>query len=469
MTPPCDHCREKIEEKVTGALPPEDREALESHVRDCPDCRAYLEALQQDDRLLAAYGDAMKQRVARAERRIVEMTGTGVSELQGNLQAEPQGDAQGIEVPHRPFFRGEVLSSRWFRYAAAAVVLLGVLFVSQLWRSPQIVPVAWASVIAQVEQADDFICRWRMEMTSPRRITVEGVRYKSRLFGTRDDQFMNGELYMQTYYVPAELEQIGVDPRRKGYFRIRMDEDEFEYRAMQADAQEMVALFKEYPYRDLGQRRIDGVSAEGIELVDPEFMLGVFDSSRIRLWVDTATGWPVRLETEMSADGGSLQNEVVLYDFQWNVVLPAAEVDADIPADYELAMDIDAPVADEEHAIAGLRIHAERMDGRYPSSLTWGSAVNQMIMNPRSLGGDREEALRGLQELMRIRDTIAFYVELQKAGRDAAYHGNEVTASDLDRVLLRWRMDDGQYRVVYGDLSTQTVSPKPLAELEGAF
>lgn len=37
---------------------------------------------------------------------------------------------------------------------------------------------------------------------------------------------------------------------------------------------------------------------------------------------------------------------------------------------------------------------------------------------------------------------------------------------DVDKVLLRWKLDDGQYRVIYGDLRIEDVSPQKLAELE---
>ena len=42
----------------------------------------------------------------------------------------------------------------------------------------------------------------------------------------------------------------------------------------------------------------------------------------------------------------------------------------------------------------------------------------------------------------------------------------KVTVRDYDRVLLRWRLDDGQYRVIFGDLRSETVSASRLRELE---
>ena len=71
-----------------------------------------------------------------------------------------------------------------------------------------------------------------------------------------------------------------------------------------------------------------------------------------------------------------------------------------------------------------------------------------------------------LDFLFEIRSTCNFYRDLQADDRDPAYHGDTVTARDFDRVLLRWRLDDGRYRVVYGDLRVETVSAERLVELE---
>ena len=35
-----------------------------------------------------------------------------------------------------------------------------------------------------------------------------------------------------------------------------------------------------------------------------------------------------------------------------------------------------------------------------------------------------------------------------------------------DKVLLRWKLDDGQYRIIFGDLSIRNVTPEELAEFE---
>jgi hypothetical protein len=71
-----------------------------------------------------------------------------------------------------------------------------------------------------------------------------------------------------------------------------------------------------------------------------------------------------------------------------------------------------------------------------------------------------------VKQIMSIRSAIAFYVTLEKAGAVVAYNGDRVGVSDFDRALMRWRLDDGNCRVIYGDLRTETLTPQRLAELE---
>jgi hypothetical protein len=46
------------------------------------------------------------------------------------------------------------------------------------------------------------------------------------------------------------------------------------------------------------------------------------------------------------------------------------------------------------------------------------------------------------------------------------YSGATVTAADVDKVLLRWKLDDGRYRVIFGDLRIEDVDAKRMAELK---
>ena len=76
---------------------------------------------------------------------------------------------------------------------------------------------------------------------------------------------------------------------------------------------------------------------------------------------------------------------------------------------------------------------------------------------------------RALERIFSIRSACQFFDQLAAADRDVAYYGNEVSLIDADCVLLRWRTDEGDYQVVFGDLHTERVAAQRLSQLEARF
>jgi hypothetical protein len=50
---------------------------------------------------------------------------------------------------------------------------------------------------------------------------------------------------------------------------------------------------------------------------------------------------------------------------------------------------------------------------------------------------------------------------------DAAYYGKTVGPNNKDKVLFRWRLDDGRYEILFGDLRSETATAERLRALEG--
>jgi len=61
---------------------------------------------------------------------------------------------------------------------------------------------------------------------------------------------------------------------------------------------------------------------------------------------------------------------------------------------------------------------------------------------------------------------IAQYYCDDTNGITPAYYGKTVNPADKDKVLFRWRLDSGEYRVIFGDLRHETVALARLKELE---
>ena len=75
-------------------------------------------------------------------------------------------------------------------------------------------------------------------------------------------------------------------------------------------------------------------------------------------------------------------------------------------------------------------------------------------------------AIEAMEPATPFLNTCMFQLQLTAKYKDIAWYGSEVEPGDSDRVLWRWQLDDGSYRVIYGDLIAETVSPELLAQLE---
>ena len=62
-----------------------------------------------------------------------------------------------------------------------------------------------------------------------------------------------------------------------------------------------------------------------------------------------------------------------------------------------------------------------------------------------------------------------FYMTLVQGKKEPVYYGDKVVAADSNTVLMRWKISDNEYRVIYGDLTAENVSTEQLAELEAAI
>ncbi|MHC4314174.1 MAG: hypothetical protein ACYSW3_17100, partial [Planctomycetota bacterium] len=191
-------------------------------------------------------------------------------------------------------------------------------------------------------------------------------------------------------------------------------------------------------------------------------------------WVDSATWLPYLVEMDMSInEQGRIRS--TYYDYQWDVPVAKWEFAPVIPDDYEAGPGdgMKWPEMTEEAAIEGLRLVADLM-GRYPKQV---SIVDLMAeISPimfkhikRDLPEDvtdTELETKMLEALQPVYPIGLFYMALVEDKKEPVYYGQTVGPNDVEAVLMRWKISDGQYRVVFGDLTTGNVTAEELAELE---
>ena len=69
----------------------------------------------------------------------------------------------------------------------------------------------------------------------------------------------------------------------------------------------------------------------------------------------------------------------------------------------------------------------------------------------------------------KLKRLCEFYERLLKWDKEPAYYGARLDLEKTDAVLMRWRLATGEYRVIFGNLQTGTVTAEQLEQLEAAL
>lgn len=73
MSDKCHGFRSRVADFLTGALSEQDRQELQEHLSVCPPCRDYVQAMKQEDALLAEYFAGIKENMADRQERALQM------------------------------------------------------------------------------------------------------------------------------------------------------------------------------------------------------------------------------------------------------------------------------------------------------------------------------------------------------------------------------------------------------------
>jgi hypothetical protein len=391
-------------------------------------------------------------------------------------------------APPEPNIWRIIMKSRIAKLAAAAVVMITCVIGLSVWRTTGS-GIALADVLARIEQVKAFRYQWFGTGEDPdnpysflrRATTLSSQEYGSKT--TMEELDPNGgwSTFQEGYRSPDNKTAIIIWPKQKKYRRVEFDDGTAE-RMWEVinDPRTLVKKILACKYESLGRSTIDGIEVEGFRTTDPNFFYLYIGDRQIdvnqidfKMWVDAKTRLPVRYDYMGDKRKGT---HFVMQDFQWDVPVDAAEFKPVIPDDYT-GMAVKSPAhITEETAIQGLKVLGELL-GKYPEriNLTYLYSAFEKSETPAALRLKEElKGLTGLGENQKRMNALKpmlllnmFYVGVD--GKDPAYYGETVTPKDADKVLLRWKVSDNEYRVIFGDLHAETVSPEKLAELEAAL
>ncbi len=388
-----------------------------------------------------------------------------------------------------------IMKSPLTKLAAAASAIIACVIGLSLWTGTES-GIALADVLAQIEKVKSVRWQWSCKIAggdpntykpyNESRVTwLTSQEYGSKSIWEWLDP--NGELSqdVERYFLPQKKTWIFIYPAEKIYLCQELEDAEVEEMQGNVNAGDYLKGILQDKYESLGKSTMDGVEVAGFRISDPNWFYNLGKNQQVehKIWVDVKTLLPVRYDILASAEvdkmADRLSHHIVMHDFQWDVPLDAAEFEPPIPAGYTVKV-IKLPPSNEETAIQGLKLWVELLD-KYPEEIsdvdeTVGTVLHLAERSKTPAALRFQEEIKGLKEgetiikhadfLMPIRGLARFYKVLREDKRDLAYYGKTVTPKDADKVLMRWKLSDNEYRVIFGDLHAETVSPEKLAELE---
>jgi len=401
-----------------------------------------------------------------------------------------------------------IMRSPLTKLAAAAVVVIACLIGLSFWRTTGS-GIALADVLARIEQVKAYRSTTSAQFWSTK-VTGEDPN-KPYNFKEAHDTWLISKEYgrkstdeeldpnggwsktAESYCLPPKRTYIDIWPKQKRYRRTEFDDRWAEQFQFQDSPDTLVKRILKYKYESLGRSTIDGIEVEGFRTTDPNHVIDIINRGEseiqadIKIWVDVKTQLPVRCDSTYvlfyQMENKKKYEHFVKHDFQWDVPVAAADFEPVIPEDYTgIVIKYPAHIT-EETAIEGLKLLVELL-GKYPEKIPIeadfadvGDTVLRLAEKSETPAAMRlKEEIKGLTDkeignklvdfLMPIRGLDLFYMRLQWYKKDRAYYGKIVTPKDADKVLLRWKVSDKEYRVIFGDLHAETVSPEKLAELE---
>jgi hypothetical protein len=381
-----------------------------------------------------------------------------------------------------------IMKSPATKLATAAVIMTACVIGVYLWKTTGS-GIALADVLARIEQITAYSYQVRSTMTREQAteestntllISQEyGIKMTSKTVDPNNGDLQGGE----TYLLPKKNSIIFINHKEKKYVPVKYDGGQLDfYKEEYNDPHTIIKQILGCDHISLGQSVVDGITVEAFQTTDLTYeggflgqsdFIGAYQKVDVKLWVDVKTSLPIRLEEEI-VTGKGIQTHEISSDFRWNIVVNAADFEPNIPDDYTSPIgDVIVPATNEENAIKGLRLY-EDLVGNYPVILDMKTMDDAFEQEVTKLIGDKDsyeglsddEKTRITSKKMLLDAPLLFYEELLENKKDPIYCGDTVKPEDTDKVLMRWKQEDDQYRVIFGDLSIKTVTSEELAEFE---
>lgn len=432
------------QEELIGLALGRDDGLASPHLAICATCRASLE----DGRRLA-------ERVAAAHQVFDKAHAAGRERLMAALAREPVSESR------FPVRKGRLSMKQRIAFSSMAVAAT-LLLAAWLVLSGRPLS-AMEQVAAKIREAKSFSFDMAYEMEGAEDKPRPGGKFYWQAPGTvrlEDTALPDGNSMVMIF--PYRRPGIEIDEKHKTYQRVP---------AREGYTSPLMAVWKLGGFsgkadKELEPRKIDDRPTRGFQIAAKKIDADL--DGALDIWIDAETNFPVFVEYQMQWP----KAKMTMHHFHWNEPLDANLFDTSPPEGYAdktpKRLSVDEVVEDIRQA---LKFYAEVMGGHYPRvKMVYGDVTMNELW--QKLGIDTrhmtDEQIRSDAYVKSLKATRGFgqINGILRDNADAAYYGKTVGPNDKDKVLLRWKLDDGNYRVIYGDLHSQTLAAERLKALE---
>ncbi|MHC4890079.1 MAG: zf-HC2 domain-containing protein, partial [Planctomycetota bacterium] len=303
MNSDCKQIRDQIADLVTGILSEAEVQLLQQHLNECAACREYARALKHEDRLLTKLFRKIDTNMTGRQERVLQVINSScVSEKTDTIS----------------IWR-KIMKSRIAKLAAAAAIIITILFGLKFTGGPDVANVAWAEVVEQINNYTKYKCRQRI-------VREQGPEYPTMQvyhlnLSQRRQEVEDGSIHiidMQgTDAITVELypdqmkatvtKLIGFGPRKDPHII------------------EMVKRFEQESTERLGTKKQNGKILHGFRHQPNKY-------NDFTVWVDPKTKLPVEIELKHPQAGQT----IFLDEFEFDFELDPSAFSTDVPDGYEV-------------------------------------------------------------------------------------------------------------------------------------
>jgi len=345
-----------------------------------------------------------------------------------------------------------IMKSPITKIAAAVVVIVSVIAVIHFLGVPT-EGVAWADVVQPILTARTVIFNV---------ITAEGENVPVTRVMNMGKQRVRGEVLspdgktVQVIVITDfdALQMLQLVPSKKTAVLIDLKDLPEKPENVLEEMRNIITKLQNDPnvsVEPLGEKEIDGRIAKGFRARGHD--------GEMTVWADPQTALPIRMEQKWR------QMQFVCTDFQFDIEMDESLFSMEIPDGYSELPSGELPIAstNEQDLIETLRMWAEIiLDGTFPEDFNGQVYVNDVNKNRKKFAK--------LQQEQKVELGLKFgrgfiFVQLLKAENDWHYVGKNVRLGDAESPVCWYRPEGSEtYRVIYGDLRVEDVSPENLPE-----